>query len=33
VLVDALQDVGYLEVREGKAYPTGKQSPNRPKIG
>ena len=33
VLVDALQDVGYIEVREGKAYSTGKQPPSRPKIG
>jgi len=33
VLLDALQDVGYIEVREGRAYPTGKQPPSRPKIG
>jgi uncharacterized repeat protein (TIGR04076 family) len=33
VLTEALADVGYIEIREGKAYPTGKQPPSRPKIG
>jgi uncharacterized repeat protein (TIGR04076 family) len=33
VLLDALADVAYIEVRDGKAYPTGKQPPSRPRIG
>lgn len=33
VLLDALQDVGYIEVRDGRAYATGKEPPSRPKIG
>jgi uncharacterized repeat protein (TIGR04076 family) len=30
VLLDALQDVSYIEVRDGRAYATGKEPPNRP---
>jgi uncharacterized repeat protein (TIGR04076 family) len=33
VLFDALQDVGYIELREGRAYATGKEPPSRPEIG
>jgi uncharacterized repeat protein (TIGR04076 family) len=33
VLMDALTDMGYVEVRNGKAYATGKEPPSRPKIG
>lgn len=33
VLLDALEDVNYIEIRDGKAFPTGKQPPNRPQIG
>jgi uncharacterized repeat protein (TIGR04076 family) len=33
LLLDALADMGYIEVRDGKAYPTGKKPPSRPKIG
>jgi hypothetical protein len=33
VLMEALVDMNYIEVREGKAYPTGKEPPSRPKIG
>jgi uncharacterized repeat protein (TIGR04076 family) len=33
LILDALADVGYIEVRDGKAYPTGKEPPSRPVIG
>ena len=33
VLMDALTDMGYIELREGRAYPTGKEPPSRPRIG
>jgi hypothetical protein len=33
VLLDALEDVKYIEMRDGKAYPMGKEPPSRPKIG
>ncbi len=33
VLLDALEDVKYIETREGRAYPTGKEPPSRPRIG
>ena len=33
VLLDALEDVNYIETRDGRAYPTGKEPPSRPKIG
>ncbi len=33
VLLEALEDVKYIEVRDGRAYPTGKEPPSRPKIG
>ena len=33
VMLEALTDVNYIEVRDGKAYPTGKEPPSRPKIG
>jgi len=33
VLMEALVDMKYVEVREGKAYATGKEPPSRPKIG
>jgi len=33
VLLDALEDVNYVEIRDGKAFPTGKEPPNRPQIG
>jgi len=33
VLTEALIDMGYIEVRDGKAYATGKEPPSRPKIG
>jgi uncharacterized repeat protein (TIGR04076 family) len=33
VLLDALADMGYVEVRDGKAYATGKQPPSHPEIG
>jgi uncharacterized repeat protein (TIGR04076 family) len=33
VLMDALTDMSYVEIRDGKAYATGKEPPSRPKIG
>lgn len=33
VLLDALVDMEYIELREGKAYATGRQPPGRPRIG
>jgi uncharacterized repeat protein (TIGR04076 family) len=33
VLLDALADMSYIEIRDGKAYATGRQPPNRPVIG
>jgi len=33
VIMDALTDMAYVEVKDGKAYPTGRQPPSRPKIG
>ncbi len=33
VLLDALEDVGYVDIRDGKVYPTGKEPPARPRIG
>ena len=33
VLVEALEDVGYVDIREGKVYATGKEPPSRPRIG
>ena len=33
VLMEALVDMKYVEVREGKAYATGREPPSRPKIG
>jgi len=33
VLLDALEDVNYVEIRDGKAFPTGKEPPNRPQVG
>ena len=32
VLMEALADMKYIEIREGKAYATGKEPPSRPKI-
>jgi uncharacterized repeat protein (TIGR04076 family) len=33
VLLDALMDMAYIEVRDGRAYATGRQPPSRPPIG
>ena len=33
VLLEALVDMKYIEIRDGKAYTTGRQPPSRPKIG
>jgi hypothetical protein len=33
VLLDALADMNYIEIRDGRAYATGRQPPGRPKIG
>ena len=33
VLMDGLTDMGYVEIRDGQAYATGKEPPSRPKIG
>lgn len=33
VIMENLADMAYVEVKEGKAFPTGKQPPSRPKIG
>ena len=33
VLLSSLVDMNYVEIRDGKAYATGKEPPSRPKIG
>ena len=33
VLLDALSDMAYIDLRDGRAYATGKEPPSRPKIG
>jgi uncharacterized repeat protein (TIGR04076 family) len=33
VLLEALEDMNYIEIRDGKAYATGREPPSRPKIG
>lgn len=33
VILDALEDVSYIDIRDGKVYPTGKEPPTRPRIG
>ncbi|MCK4862725.1 MAG: TIGR04076 family protein [Dehalococcoidales bacterium] len=33
VLMDALTDMGYIDIRDGRAYATGKEPPSRPEIG
>jgi uncharacterized repeat protein (TIGR04076 family) len=33
VMLEALEDMNYIEVRESRAYPTGRQPPSRPRIG
>jgi hypothetical protein len=33
VLVEALEDVGYVDIRDGKVYGTGREPPSRPRIG
>ena len=33
VLLEALVDMGYIDIRDGRAYATGKEPPSRPKIG
>lgn len=33
VMLDALTDMGYIEIREGGVYAIGKELPSRPKIG
>jgi len=33
VLMDALTDMNYVEIRDGRAYATGREPPSRPKIG
>ena len=33
VIMDALMDMNYVVVKDGKAYPTGRQPPSRPQIG
>ena len=33
VMMDALTDMKYVEIRDGKAYTTGRTPPSRPKIG
>jgi uncharacterized repeat protein (TIGR04076 family) len=33
VLLDALADMEYIEIRKGRAYATGRQPPSRPRIG
>jgi uncharacterized repeat protein (TIGR04076 family) len=33
VLLDALTDMAYIEIRDGGAYATGRQPPSRPQIG
>jgi uncharacterized repeat protein (TIGR04076 family) len=33
VMLDALTDIHYVEIRDGKAYATGKEPPSRPNIG
>jgi uncharacterized repeat protein (TIGR04076 family) len=33
VLLEALEDMNYISIRDSRAYPTGRQPPSRPKIG
>jgi uncharacterized repeat protein (TIGR04076 family) len=33
VLLDALTDMNYIEIRDGRAYATGREPPSRPQIG
>ena len=33
VLIEALEDVGYVDIRNGKVYAAGKEPPSRPRIG
>ena len=33
VLLEALTDMNYIEIKDGKAYATGREPPSRPKIG
>lgn len=33
VILDALIDMSYIEIKDGKAYVTGREPPSRPKIG
>jgi uncharacterized repeat protein (TIGR04076 family) len=33
VLLDALVDMNYIEIRDGRAYATGREPPSRPQIG
>jgi uncharacterized repeat protein (TIGR04076 family) len=33
VLLEALEDMNYIEIRDGAAYATGREPPSRPKIG
>jgi uncharacterized repeat protein (TIGR04076 family) len=33
VMLEALKDMNYVKIRDGKAYATGKEPPSRPKIG
>lgn len=33
MMLEALIDMGYIDIREGKAYATGKEPPSRPAIG
>ena len=33
VLLDALADMNYIDIRDGRAYATGREPPSRPKIG
>jgi len=33
ILLDTLADMNYMEIRDGRAYTTGRQPPSRPKIG
>ncbi len=33
ILMEALTDMGYIDIREGMAYATGKEPPSRPEIG
>jgi len=33
VLLDALVDMNYIEIRDGRAYATGREPPSRPRVG